>query len=179
MAKVDIAYTDYLNEMLTLLGSPGLLLASVDAAGKPNTMTIGWGTLGIVWGKPIYCVLVRPSRFSFGLIEETKDFTVNVPYPEMSEIVAYCGTVSGRDHDKFAEKGLTATPGRTVKSPAIEECAVHYECKVVHKNNVLPAELAPAIGDRAYPQGDFHTIYFGEILAAYADEDAAERLGGG
>jgi len=179
MAKVDIEYTDCLSEMLDLLQSPGLLLASADAAGKPNTMAIGWGTIGIIWGKPIYCVLVRPSRFTFGLMEETNDYTVNVPYPDMADIVEYCGTVSGRDHDKFAEKGLTAVQGRKVKSPIIEECAIHYECKVVHKNKVVPAELTQEILDSAYPSGDFHTVYFGEIVAAYADEDTAERLARG
>ena len=179
MGKADIAHTDYVDEMLDLLQDPGLLLASADAAGKPNAMAIGWGTIGIIWGKPMYCVLVRPSRFTFGLIEETNDFTVNVPYPEMSDIVAYCGTVSGRDHDKFAEKGLTATPGRKVKSPIIEECAVHYECQVVHKNKVIPRELTRGILERAYPNGDFHTVYFGEVVAVYADEDAAERLASG
>lgn len=179
MPKVDIEYTDYVSEMLDVLGSPGLLLVSADAAGKPNAMTIGWGTIGIIWGKPIYCVLVRPSRFTFSLIEETNDFTVNVPYRDMGDIVEYCGTVSGRDYDKFVEKGLTATPGRRVKSPIIEECAIHYECKVVHKNKVIPAELTQEIRDKSYPGGDFHTVYFGEIVAAYADGDAGERLASG
>ena len=176
MAKVDVEYTEYLNETLDILHDPGLLLVSADASGKPNTMAIGWGTLGIIWGRPIFVVLVRPSRFTFGLIEETNDFTVNVPYRNMGDIVEYCGTVSGRDHDKLAEKSLTATPGRKVKSPIIEECAIHYECKVVHKNKVIPAELTDKIVEQRYPGGDFHTVYFGEIAATYADPDARERL---
>ncbi len=174
--KVEAGNFDYLNETLDVLGKPGLLLVSTDADGKPNAMTIGWGTVGIIWGKPIFVVLVRPSRYTHGLMEQTEDFTVNVPSAELREAVAFCGSKSGRDYDKFAEKGLTAVPGKKVKSPIIDECVIHYECKVVHKNDVLKDELASAIVSSAYPAGDFHTIYYGEILSVYASPDAREKL---
>ncbi|MDD4876229.1 MAG: flavin reductase family protein [Dehalococcoidales bacterium] len=176
MAKIEVSYTDYLKETNKILGHGGLLLASVDVQGNPNAMTIGWGTIGIIWGKPVFTVLVRPSRYTYGLIETIGDFTVNVPTPELAEKVLYFGTVSGRDQDKFKTKGFTATPGRKVKSPIIEECAIHYECRVVHKNDVIPEELADEIHNSAYRQGDFHKIYFGEILAVYADDDAKKKL---
>jgi flavin reductase (DIM6/NTAB) family NADH-FMN oxidoreductase RutF len=170
--KVEVSYTDYLSETLDALRKPGLLLVSADASGKPNAMTIGWGTVGIIWGKPIFIVLVRPSRYTHGLIEQTEDFTVNVPSGDMADVVAFCGSASGRDHDKFAEKGLVAVPGRKVKSPIIDQCVIHYECKVVHKNDVLKDNLASEIISSAYPGGDFHTIYYGEILSVYASPDA-------
>jgi flavin reductase (DIM6/NTAB) family NADH-FMN oxidoreductase RutF len=170
--KVEVSYTDCLKETLDALRKPGLLLVSADASGKPNAMTIGWGTIGIIWGKPIFIVLVRPSRYTHGLIEQTEDFTVNVPSADMADVVAFCGSASGRDHDKFAEKGLIAVPGRKVKSPIIDQCVIHYECKVVHKNDVLKDNLASEITSSAYPRGDFHTIYFGEILSVYASPDA-------
>ena len=100
--KVEAGNFDYLNETLDVLGKPGLLLVSTDADGKPNAMTIGWGTVGIIWGKPIFVVLVRPSRYTYGLMEQTEDFTVNVPSAELREAVAFCGSKSGRDYDKFA-----------------------------------------------------------------------------
>lgn len=178
MAKVEAKWTDYLKETMRMLANPGALLVSVDNQGKPNTMAIGWGTIGIVWGKPIFIVLVRPSRFTYGLIDEAGDFTVNIPYPEMAEEVEFCGTVSGRDHDKFAERNLTPAPAKTVKSPIIAQCAIHYECQVVHKNYVLPQELTEEIISSFYPEGDFHRVYFGEILAVQADDDAKERLAG-
>jgi len=90
--------------------------------------------------------------------------------------VLYFGTVSGHDQNKFKQKELTTTPGKKVKSPIVEECVIHYECKVVHKNDVIPDELAEEIRNSAYRQGDFHRIYFGEILSVYADADAKERL---
>lgn len=71
--------------------------------------------------------------------------------------------------------GLTALPGKMVKVPIIEECIMHYECRVVHENEVIPEALQKTIINDAYPQGDFHRIYAGQILATYADDNAAEK----
>ncbi len=168
--KIEIGYTDRLKEMLDIMGRMGLLLVSIDADGSPNAMTIGWGTIGIIWGKPIFEVLVRPSRYTYNLIEQTGDFTVNIPTPEMADIVSFCGSVSGRDHDKFKEKGLIAVPSKNVKSPIIEQCTINYECKVVHKNDVIKEKLDGKILSSAYKSGDFHTIYYGEILRVCANK---------
>ena len=65
---------------------------------------------------------------------------------------------------------------RQGRPPIIQECVVHYECRILHKNDVVPGALAHSILDDAYAQGDFHRVYFGEIVAAYADQDAAHRL---
>jgi flavin reductase (DIM6/NTAB) family NADH-FMN oxidoreductase RutF len=130
-----------------------------------------------VWRKPILAVLVRPSRFTYRLIDSLNDFTVNVPPPEMAKTVAYCGTVSGRDHDKFAERGLTAQAARRVTSPIIDECILHYECKVVHKHDVDPKTFVPEIVQMAYPRGDFHRVFYGEVLATYGVPDFRARAG--
>ncbi len=84
--------------------------------------------------------------------------------------------MSGRDHDKFSEKGLIAIPSENVKSPIIEQCLIHYECKVVHKNNVLKDNLDPGIISSAYPSGDFHTVYYGEILSVLASPDLLQTI---
>ena len=124
----------------------------------------------------MFCVLVRPQTYTYGLIEVTGDFTVNVPTPALIQDVMYFGTVSGRDEDKFKARGFTATPGRMVKSPIVEECVIHYECKTVHRNDMAPEQLDAGIRGSAYADGDFHRTYFGEITAAYAEADAAERV---
>jgi flavin reductase (DIM6/NTAB) family NADH-FMN oxidoreductase RutF len=133
-------------------------------------MAIGWGTLGIIWRKPIFHVLVRPSRHSYKLIEETGEFTVNVVPSELKEVASYCGAVSGRDHDKFKEKGLTAIPSLKVKTPIIKECILHFECRVVYKSDLIPPELEKTTVSAFYPQGDFHRTYFGEILACQREQ---------
>lgn len=178
MAKVPVANTEHLAETLRVLSEPGCLLVSQGADGKPNAMTIGWGTVGIVWGKPVFIVLVRHSRYTWSRLEEHGEFTVNVPPPSLAEAAMLCGTKSGRELDKLAAARLTAVPAERVGVPIIAECVVHYECRVLHKNNVDPTNLAKSVLGDCYPKGDFHTIYYGEILGVQADEDARARLTG-
>ncbi len=173
MSKEPVPYMRYAEATVRTLMERGALLVT-EADGKRNVMTIGWGTIGCIWGKPVFVVLVRPSRYTYRLLDDSGEFTVNVPPPDMKETAMYCGSVSGRDHDKFKEKNLTLVPGSTGKCPVIEECVVHYECRVVHRNDVVPRELSKDILPNCYPKGDYHRLYFGEILATTADEEAAQ-----
>jgi flavin reductase (DIM6/NTAB) family NADH-FMN oxidoreductase RutF len=176
MAKNKMAYTEYYADVVKVLTSRGLLLGAYDAAGKANLMTIGWGALGAVWGKPLWVVLVRPSRYTYKCIEAGGCFTVNVPSAAMAEACEVCGSQSGRTIDKFAVCRLTAERATTVQAPAVVECPIVYECKVVHSNDVLEQRLVREIVDGAYPGGDFHRVYWGEILAAQAEPKAAKLL---
>jgi len=175
LAKVEVSLTSYAEETVRVLGQCGCLLVSGKME-KANVMAIGWGFIGPLWGKPFFMVAVRPSRYTYEFLEETGDFTVNVPKGGMEQIVDYCGSVSGRKHNKFQEKGLTLAPAKKVSSPVISECTVHYECKVAYKMNVVPKGLPEEVIKSYYPSGNFHTFYFGEILATYADEDAKKHL---
>ncbi|MEM2178234.1 MAG: flavin reductase [Nitrososphaerota archaeon] len=106
MKKSESNFLKYVDETIKTLNELGLLLVSIDSNGKPNVMTIGWGSIGIIWYKPVFTVLVRPSRYTHKLIEETEDFTINVPKKGMKDIIDFCGSVSGREVDKFKEKNL-------------------------------------------------------------------------
>jgi len=163
--KRIVDYADCLEETLRAFKEGRVLLVSQGKQGPPNAMAVGWGQIGIIWGKPIITVFVRPSRYTYKLIEETGDFTVNIVPPQLKDFFQYCGTVSGRDHDKFREKGITTIPSSKVKTPLINECILHYECKVIYKNDLIPSELERPIVSTFYPEGNFHRIYFGEILA--------------
>jgi len=176
MNKVSVRYTDFFAQTIQRMREDGLLLCTQGSDRKPNVMTIGWGTMGSIWSRPGFIVLVRPSRYTYSRLEQVSDFTVNVAPPELAAAVSHCGSVSGREHDKFQEMNLTPVPGREVRAPIIKECVVHYECRTLHRNDIVPESLAQAVRDECYPSGDFHRIYFGEIVAAYADEDAAQRL---
>jgi len=176
MAKKTIDFTTHYEAVIEALTTRGLLLGSYDAAGRANIMTIGWGSLGSIWGIPLWIVLVRPSRYTFRCIEHSGCFSVNVPPADMAMACATCGSTSGRDVDKFAECELTAEKGSTVLAPTVAECPIVYECQVVHDNDILPAKLADEILSGAYVDGDFHRIYFGKILSALAEPDAAELL---
>jgi flavin reductase (DIM6/NTAB) family NADH-FMN oxidoreductase RutF len=139
---------------------------TVKAGTALNTMTIGWATIGFVWTKPIFMVGVRDSRHSFQLMENAADFTVFVPTENMKEALLFCGTKSGRDFDKFKECGLKTAPGQKVTSPVIDGRGIHFECRIVFKAPMDPDKLVPDyLG--LYPEKDYHTLYFGEIVACY------------
>jgi len=161
----DIGIFREINETLARLNDPGGLL--VAGTTNPNVMTIGWGTLGIIWGMPIFVVYVRPSRFTHELLETHPEFTVNVPRADMANEVAICGTKSGRDTDKFVECGFTLRPGNKIDVPYIAECPIHYECRTVHKNTVQHEQLVRKIRAGYYGSGDWHDVYYGEILGVY------------
>ena len=170
--KYDIVdYTTYLKETLALLQKPGVFLVTACPEGKANAMTIGWGTIGVIWGRKIMQVLVRPSRYTYELIEQSDSFTVCLPSTAMTEAVAYCGKYSGRDGDKLAACRLKTLRSTCVSAPGISGCPVIYECRIVHKNDIVPATLAPDI--TSYAAGNYHRIYSGEILAVRARPNAA------
>jgi len=170
MTKILIDFREALAETIKAFDEDRVLLVGQGKQGPPNAMTIGWGQTGIIWRKPVFTVLVRPSRYTYKLIEEAGEFTVNMVPPRLKEVTRYCGAVSGRDHDKFKEKGLTALPSLKVKTPIIKECILHFECRVINKNDLVPSELAAPIVSTLYPQGDFHRVYFGEILACQKED---------
>ena len=147
------------------------ILVTTKANGKVNTMTIGWGTLGIQWGKPIYTVFVRESRYTKQMLEENGEFTINVPMGEINkEILKLCGTVSGRDADKIKMLNLTLEAGEEVDVPGIRELPLTLECKVIYKQEQGPEAIAQENLERYYPDGDYHTAYYGQIVSAYIIE---------
>jgi flavin reductase (DIM6/NTAB) family NADH-FMN oxidoreductase RutF len=173
MPKTEIRYTDCLPALFEHMAKEGVLLASLDSQGKANVMTIGWGTVGVIWGRPVFSVLVRPSRYTYECIENTGDFTVNLQSAGARHAAELCGTVSGRDRDKLAELNWTTLPSASIATPIIAQCVLHYECRVIAKSDIHPDALAPAMVGNFYRKGDFHRVYYGEILRVTADEDFA------
>jgi flavin reductase (DIM6/NTAB) family NADH-FMN oxidoreductase RutF len=162
--REKVASFDAFEQTMEQMEKQGLLLVSGE---KGNPMAIGWGTVGIIWGKPMFIVLVRPSRYSFHFMESTQEFTVNVLPDSYGEKVAFCGSKSGRDINKIEACGFTLEKGILINVPFIGEAFLHYECRTVHKNNVINADLDMSIVNEYYPEGDFHRVYFGEILGVY------------
>lgn len=146
----------------------GGALLTVRANGALNTMTIGWGSLSIYWGRSVFIAPVRLSRHTHYLMEQAEAFTVTVPRAdELRDALAYCGSHSGRNVDKFAVCGLTAQPGRAVDCPVVGEGWLHYECVIRGRVTLSAQALDPVIDQSVYDDGDYHTLYFGEIVACY------------
>lgn len=136
-----------------------VLVSCVGKTARPNIITIG--ACGIASANPrLISLAFGVGQYSLGLIRETGDFCVNVPSKEQARITDWCGTVSGREVDKFAEGKLTPGQSLKVASPYIVECPVNYECtlwKIVHCGS--------------------HDLVLGEIVQVHLDEDVVNASG--
>jgi flavin reductase (DIM6/NTAB) family NADH-FMN oxidoreductase RutF len=129
-------------------------------------MTIGWATIGYVWHKPVLMVAVRNTRHTFGLMEGAPDFTVSVPSADMKDAIKFCGTRSGREVDKFSACNLTTVPAQKTHTPIVDFAGYHFECQRVYKSAMDERQLDSSL-KKLYPDNDYHTLYFGEILSCY------------
>lgn len=174
--KKHIDLWEYAGQILEQVGTAALVTTKADD--QVNTMTIGWGMLGVEWKKPLFTVFVRQSRHTKTLLDKNGEFTINIPLKGMDrkQALGICGSKSGRDMDKIKELGLTLEEPEVISVPGIKEFPLTLECRVVYKQDqdlsALEAEkrlhyYKPGTHD----DGDFHTAYYGEILAAYIIED--------
>ena len=172
--KREVNLWEYAGKILETTGKGVLLTTKCE--GKVNTMTIGWGTLGIEWGKPICTVFVRQSRYTKEFLDKTGVFTVNIPLEDCpKEIIALCGSKSGRDMDKIAQLGLELEEGETVDVPGIRQLPPTLECKVLYQQDQVLADIEEGCRNRYYAAGtanenDNHTAYYGLVTKAYIIE---------
>ena len=173
--KKEINVFDYAGDICKAM-SKGILLTTKSGE-KVNTMTIGWGMIGIEWGEPIFIAYVRQTRHTKAMLDESGEFTVNVPVGQIDKhILGYCGTKSGADVDKFKELGLTEEDPVTISTPGIRQLPLTLECKVLYAQDQDINSIPQYIIDRYYPEikdgvRDHHTAYYAKILKAYIIED--------
>ncbi len=109
---------------------PAVLVSCGGTGGwKPNLITIAW-TGNVCSEPPMLSISVRPERYSYEIIEKTREFVVNVPSLKEARAVDWCGVVSGRSEEKFAGAGLTPAPALKVGCPIVLECPLNIECRV-------------------------------------------------
>jgi len=144
---------------IALYPAPVVLVSCADVQGKPNIITVICAGIACV-KPPIISIGVHPWVYSHSLIESTGEFVVNIPTVDILAKVDYCGSVSGREVDKFKETGLTPVPASQVKPPLIEECPVNLECVV-----------------RQILQLGIHHLFLGEVVATHLDETLMDANG--
>ncbi len=163
---------DYAGEVCKAMQKGVLLTTARD--GRVNTMTIGWGHIGIEWGKPIFVAYVRESRYTKELLDANGEFTVNIPLGECDgKILGFCGSKSGRELDKIKELGLTLEEPETISVPGIHQLPLTLECRVIYRQDQPLNAIGDDVKNRYYTQGDPHTAYYGQILNAYIIEGTA------
>ena len=138
--------------------NPGpVVLVTAKYKGTVNVMTAAW-TTPISGDPPLVGVAINHGSFTHDLIAKSEQFALNVPGRGLAEKVKLCGTLSGRDVNKFEEASLMPLTAREVEAPLVEECLGHLECAVVE---------AHSLGD--------HTFFVGQVVAAWAEEGAFEE----
>jgi flavin reductase (DIM6/NTAB) family NADH-FMN oxidoreductase RutF len=129
-------------------------------------MTISWGMFGIMWGRPIVMVMVRPTRFTWTLISQASDFTVNWLPPALANAMRLCGSTSGKNADKFKAAGIRAVAGSVVLSPVIAESELSIEARVVYRDQIQAQNFVDRNLLSCYEAHDYHGLFFGEVVAA-------------
>ena len=130
-----------------------------------NTMTIGWGMLGNVWGhQPGLTIYVSPSRYTWEFLMDSEYFTVTFFPEKYQEDLDYLGTVSGRDKDKIAESHLT--PKVLENGIGFEEAELTFVCRKLYTSQ-FEKEKTPAKMERLYSKVEPHYAFIGEIVDAF------------
>ena len=140
--------------------SPAGLITSMAPDGKANIITLGEVFNLSIASPVIVGIAIAKPRYSHALICESGEFVVNLPCADMVEKVDRCGSMSGRDVDKFAEVGLTPLPAQKVAPPLIAECPVNLECRLLSVQET----------------GD-HDLFQGEVLVEHVDSEALDDDG--
>ncbi len=170
MSLLPIAVKDLKIQPFNIYGNEGALLLSGSGIEMCNTMTISWGTFGIMWGKPVVMVMVRPTRHTWNFISEATDFSVNWLPDEMKSALRFCGSNSGRDADKFGECGLTRVKAQSIESPIIAESIMTLECRIIYRENLKPEKIVDQSIINFYAANDYHELFYGELTAVAIKE---------
>ncbi len=135
-----------------------------------NTMTASWGHLGIMWNLPVAICYIRPQRHTFGIANRYDDYTLSFFKEKDREILKFCGSKSGRDHDKIAETGLVPLETE-LGNVYFEQARLVLECKKIYQDDMRVENFVrPEIAEKNYPTNDFHRFYFGEIIQVLLKE---------
>jgi flavin reductase (DIM6/NTAB) family NADH-FMN oxidoreductase RutF len=138
---------------------PIILLTCQDSQGAANIITLAW-TGTICSDPPMISFSIRPNRHSFTLLQETLEVVANIPTAAIVKQTDFCGIVSGRDLDKFAQTGLTPEPADCVKPPLISECPINLECIIKQR----------------IPLGS-HYLFLAEIVQVHVNSDILTDAG--
>jgi flavin reductase (DIM6/NTAB) family NADH-FMN oxidoreductase RutF len=167
--KENTAWDLNIDRLREALDGDGAFLVARDETGKPNPMTIGWAQVGHIWNRPTVSVLVRRSRYTYGCLLHSDDFTVSVPAPgKLTEQLAFCGSRSGRDMDKAQACALPLEHSRAVDTPVVGSCPLRYECRILMRKQLAREDFKSAeVLETYYRDDDHHMIVIGEIVAVY------------
>ena len=144
------------------IGKDWMLVTAADGKGGVNPMTASWGGTGILWGKPVAFVFLRPQRYTRELVDAADSFSLTFYDQGFRKQLALCGAKSGRDMDKVAACGFDVIMEGGV--PYFEQAHTALLCKKLYRQTLEPACFLDAGLDAThYPERDHHILYVAEI----------------
>lgn len=162
MKKISVS--ELKDNMFDAIGKEWMLVT----AGTPekfNMMTASWGGTGILWGKPVAFIFIRPERYTYEFIEKGDTLTLSFLGEAHRDIHKICGSQSGRDIDKVAASGLKpyVTENGNI---AYEQARLILECKKLYADfidadNFVDKLLISCWYEEGH--GGFHKMYILEI----------------
>ncbi|MBN2788956.1 MAG: flavin reductase family protein [Candidatus Delongbacteria bacterium] len=165
MERIIIEPNDFNSDLIKLWSKKWMLLTSGSyESADYNTMTVGWGSIGVMWNKPFVQVVVRPTRHTFKYMEKYDSFTLTAFPDKYNDKLKYLGTVSGKDENKINKSELTVISSKKISSPGFDEAELIIECKKIYWDDIRPKNFLDNKIDENYNANDYHRIYFGEIL---------------
>ncbi len=143
-------------------------LISAAKGGVVNTMTASWGGLGVLWGKNVVTVYIRPQRYTRDFVDAGEYFTVTL-FDGHKGALNVLGSKSGRDGDKIAEVGFHV---ETVEGqPTFAEGKTVLVCRKLYRDQIRRDKfMDPALCRAMYPKIDYHFVYIAEVTAIYENE---------
>lgn len=149
------------------------LLITAEKDGLVNTMTASWGGVGILFGKPVAYIFVRPQRYTKEFIDSSTHFSLSVLPEQYRKQLNYFGTVSGRTEDKIKNSNLSIE--REDGVPYFSDAKLVMVCKKLFAQSVEEsAFLDPSLIERWYKDKDFHTLYIAEIESILRNPEQSE-----
>ncbi|MFP4443699.1 MAG: flavin reductase [Spirochaetia bacterium] len=165
--------TQWTENVFRAIGEEWVLITAGNTS-EFNTMTASWGTLGILWSRPVVICFVRPTRYTFNFMEKSETFSVSFFNEKHKDILNYCGTHSGRDVNKPAETGLIPEKfelqegGEVIgfSQSRLVICCRKLYSQEMKEENFIDKSLVEDI----YSKKDFHKVYVGEIDSCFTKE---------
>lgn len=128
-----------------------------------NTMTAGWGGLGVMWGKDSVFVVIRPNRYTKEFVDKNEEFSLSFFDEKYKKELLYLGSVSGRQENKIKKSGLTVK--REDNIPYFSEAKTVMLCKKLYAQEMKEdCFIDNNLIEKWYPEKDYHILYVGEIL---------------
>ena len=145
---------------MKLIGKDWMLITASDGE-KVNTMTASWGSMGVLWGKNVCTVYIRPSRYTYEFTEKSEKLSLSFFDEKYRDALRYCGTKSGRDCDKLSDTSLTTA--MVDGAPVICEAKLVLICRKLYADDITKDKFTSEEPLSTYSGGDFHRFYICEI----------------